>query len=87
MHTFEVHRMQPASAATNPDEGMVRWSPIKSLWFCVFFVTAIIGGYYTFSWSAVLVSFVLGRWHRFAKTGFKQRPSDDAFAQVAILLD
>ena len=37
--------------------------------------------------AAVLVSFVLGRWHRFAKTGFKQRPSDDAFAQVAILLD
>ena len=37
--------------------------------------------------AAVLVSFVLGRWHRFAKTGFRQRPSDDAFAQVAILLD
>lgn len=39
MHTFEVHRMQAASPRTNPDEGVVRWSPIKSVWFCVLFVT------------------------------------------------
>ena len=50
--------MQPIDAATNPDEGVVKWSPIKSLWFSAFLVTAMVGGYYTFNWTAVLVSFV-----------------------------
>ena len=44
-------------------------------------------GAHFFTILGVLVAFVLGRWHRFAKTGFKQRPSEEAFAQVAILLD
>lgn len=34
-----------------------------------------------------LVAFVLGRWQRFAKTGFKLRPSEGAQAQLALLLD
>lgn len=58
MNNTEVTRMQPASASTNPVEGTVRWSPVKSLWFSVFFVTAIVGGYYTFNWAAVGVAFV-----------------------------
>jgi TetR/AcrR family transcriptional regulator len=28
----------------------------------------------------------MGRWHRFAKTGFKQNPSEGVQAQVAVLL-
>lgn len=34
----------------------------------------------------LLISFILGRWHRFAKSGFKLNPADNAQAQIAILL-
>ncbi|HEX7650972.1 MAG TPA: nucleoid occlusion factor SlmA [Noviherbaspirillum sp.] len=34
----------------------------------------------------LMMAMVVGRWHRFAKTGFKQNPSDNAQAQIAILL-
>ncbi len=34
----------------------------------------------------MIVSLVIGRWHRFAKSGFKQNPSDNAQAQIALLL-
>jgi TetR/AcrR family transcriptional regulator len=34
----------------------------------------------------MITSLVLGRWHRFAKTGFKQNPSEGVQAQVAVLL-
>ncbi len=34
-----------------------------------------------------LMAFVMGRWHRFAKTGFKLRPAEGAQAQLALLLD
>ena len=34
----------------------------------------------------MIASFVLGRWHRFAKSGFKQNPSEGAQAQIAFLL-
>jgi TetR/AcrR family transcriptional regulator len=34
----------------------------------------------------MITSFVLGRWHRFAKTGFKHSPSESAQAQIALLL-
>jgi TetR/AcrR family transcriptional regulator len=34
----------------------------------------------------MITSFVLGRWHRFAKSGFKQGPSESAQAQIALLL-
>jgi len=36
--------------------------------------------------AAMLVSFVLGRWHRYAKSGFKINPSQDAALQIALLL-
>jgi TetR/AcrR family transcriptional regulator len=34
----------------------------------------------------MISSYVLGRWHRFAKNGFKQSPSEGAQAQIAMLL-
>ncbi len=34
----------------------------------------------------LIVNFVLGRWHRFAKTDFKQSPSDGLQAQISLLL-
>ena len=37
--------------------------------------------------AGMLVSFVLGRWHRFAKSGFKSNPSQDAAVQIALLLN
>jgi fatty-acid desaturase len=56
MHT--VHRMldQPQ---TNPIDGIVRWSPLKSLWFTACTMIAIVGGAFTFSPSAVIASFIL----------------------------
>ncbi|HJV53609.1 MAG TPA: nucleoid occlusion factor SlmA [Noviherbaspirillum sp.] len=34
----------------------------------------------------MIVSLVLGRWHRFAKSGFRQSPSENAQAQIQLLL-
>lgn len=34
----------------------------------------------------MITSFVLGRWHRFAKSGFRHNPSESAQAQIAFLL-
>ena len=34
----------------------------------------------------LLVSFVLGRWQRYAKTGFRLKPTDNAGAQIALVL-
>ncbi|MDN4053824.1 nucleoid occlusion factor SlmA [Massilia sp. YIM B02763] len=36
--------------------------------------------------AAMLVSYVTGRWHRFAKSGFKQQPGADSPVQLALLL-
>jgi TetR/AcrR family transcriptional regulator len=36
--------------------------------------------------AGMIVSLVLGRWHRFAKSGFRQNPSDNAQAQIGMLL-
>lgn len=40
---------------TDANEGRIVWSPIKSIWYSAHAVIAIIGGYLTFSWSALLV--------------------------------
>ncbi len=37
--------------------------------------------------ASLMIAFVIGRWHRFAKSGFQLRPSDGAVAQQAMLLD
>lgn len=34
----------------------------------------------------MMTNLVLGRWHRFAKSGFKQNPSDGAQAQIGLML-
>ena len=36
--------------------------------------------------ASLLVSYVVGRWHRFAKSGFKQLPGDDSGLHSALLL-
>ncbi|HJU99593.1 MAG TPA: nucleoid occlusion factor SlmA [Burkholderiaceae bacterium] len=36
--------------------------------------------------AGMLASFVLGRWHRYAKSGFKHHPAQDAALQIALLL-
>ncbi|MGB7481218.1 MAG: nucleoid occlusion factor SlmA [Burkholderiaceae bacterium] len=36
--------------------------------------------------ASLIVSYVLGRWQRFAKSGFKHNPSDGAAAQIGVLL-
>lgn len=36
--------------------------------------------------AAMITSLVVGRWHRFAKSGFKHKPSEQATLQVALLL-
>jgi len=36
--------------------------------------------------AGMITSLVLGRWHRFAKTGFRQRPTEDAQNQIALML-
>ncbi|GAB3402248.1 nucleoid occlusion factor SlmA [Massilia agilis] len=36
--------------------------------------------------AGLLVSYVTGRWHRFAKSGFKHNPADGAPVQIALLL-
>jgi TetR/AcrR family transcriptional regulator len=37
--------------------------------------------------AGMLVSFVVGRWHRYAKSGFKSNPSQDAAIQISLLLN
>ncbi|KQQ32759.1 dihydroorotate oxidase [Duganella sp. Leaf126] len=36
--------------------------------------------------AAMLASFVIGRWHRYAKSGFTNHPTQDAPLQIALLL-
>ena len=41
---LQVRRMRPVSEETNPLEGRVVWSPVKSLWFSTHLVIAVVGG-------------------------------------------
>ena len=36
--------------------------------------------------ASLLVSYVTGRWHRYAKSGFRQHPSDGSGVQLSLLL-
>lgn len=36
--------------------------------------------------AGLMMAFVLGRWHRFAKSGFQIKPSDGAMIQLAVLV-
>ncbi|MBL9130632.1 MAG: acyl-CoA desaturase [Verrucomicrobiaceae bacterium] len=55
----EVRRMHPVSVLTNPWQGTVRWSPVKSLWFFAHLLVAVAGGVWTFGEAPVLLSAVL----------------------------
>jgi len=35
--------------------------------------------------ASLMMAFVIGRWHRFAKSGFEARPADGAMMQLALL--
>ena len=54
-----VPRMHSPCAQTNPVEGTVAWSPVKSLWFTAMFTGAIVFGPKTWSWDASLMSCLL----------------------------
>lgn len=58
MAVHEVSRMLPQTERTNPIAGRVVWSPVKSLWFTSHALLAICGGYATFCFDAVVLSFV-----------------------------
>ncbi|KVD14644.1 hypothetical protein WI81_16745 [Burkholderia ubonensis] len=36
--------------------------------------------------ASLLVSYVIGRWHRFAKSGFSKAPGEQADAQLRLIL-
>ncbi len=36
--------------------------------------------------AGLMMAFVIGRWHRFAKSGFQMKPSDGAMLQLALLV-
>ena len=42
----------------NALEGIVKWSPVKSLWIFAMYLGAIVGGAVFFSWGALLLFFV-----------------------------
>jgi fatty-acid desaturase len=56
--TVAMHRMRPASALTNPVDGRVVWSPVKSLWFTGHLLVAAFGGWITWSAGAIAFSFI-----------------------------
>lgn len=43
---------------TSANEGVVRWSPSKSVWYGTHLIIALVGGCLTFSWSALTVFFI-----------------------------
>jgi stearoyl-CoA desaturase (delta-9 desaturase) len=56
---IQMKRMGATSPLTNPIEGVVVWSPVKSLWLTGHLLVAIIGGWFTISRGAILLSFAL----------------------------
>lgn len=56
MKPHEVHRMSDANPLTNPIDGKVLWSPVKSLWFTFHAMVAVIGGALTFRLDAMALS-------------------------------
>jgi len=51
----ELPRILPSSESCNALVGDVRWSPVKSLWLIVHCTIALVGGFLTFSFDALLV--------------------------------
>lgn len=44
--------MRPRSSVTNPCQGTVVWSPVKSLWFTAHALVALVGGFLSIQWDA-----------------------------------
>ncbi len=42
----------------NPEDGVVRWEPIRSLWYIFHLVMAVVGGYLYFTWAAFFIFIV-----------------------------
>lgn len=53
------HRMHSVDDLTNPLDGRVCWSPVKSLWFTGHLLVAVVGGWLTFGWDEVVISAAL----------------------------
>ncbi|MCH8043652.1 MAG: acyl-CoA desaturase [Planctomycetes bacterium] len=51
-----VHRMYARSEKTNPVDGTVVWSPLKSIWYSAMATVGIVGGAMTFSWGAAIIA-------------------------------
>lgn len=51
---FAAHRVRVASVR-QVTEGTVVWEPVRSLWLTAMALGAVVGGFYTFSWSAFAV--------------------------------
>src|SRR5688500_4128862 len=58
MNANEIPRMLPQGERTSSLDGRVEWAPIKSLWFSSHVFIAVVGGYFSFRYDAVLLSFV-----------------------------
>src|SRR5688572_1576671 len=54
MQVNEVARMTDRNPWTNPCEGKVYWSPVKSLWFSTHALIALVGCTLTLHWNAAL---------------------------------
>ena len=55
----DVRRMRSIDVRTNPVEGQVIWSPVKSLWYSTMAIAGIVGAALTrspLSWLAYLTS-------------------------------
>ena len=53
--THNIARLQSDDSHADPCHGRVRWSPGKSAWISSMYLGAIVGGYFTCSWDAVLL--------------------------------
>ncbi|PKM04986.1 MAG: acyl-CoA desaturase [Gammaproteobacteria bacterium HGW-Gammaproteobacteria-6] len=58
MDTYDDKPRIMAPYGADALQGRVRWAPVKSLWYLSHLAIALIGGYLTFSWSALAVFLV-----------------------------
>lgn len=55
----EIPTIEMTSALTNPQQGRVVWSPLKSAWYSGMLLVALIAGPLTFTWQAGMLFLVL----------------------------
>ncbi|WP_417850399.1 acyl-CoA desaturase [Thalassoglobus sp.] len=54
-----VQRMRARTELTNPEQGTIYWSPVKSLWYSLMLLVAVVGGSLTFSLESLILFSVL----------------------------